>query len=67
MKGASAHALNHEPGRPAERSFSWQAEYGVLSCGERVLSTVIEYVQNQEGHHDSQRVWSRLENSGDNE
>src|SRR5215217_8133777 len=33
MKGASAHAINHQPNCPSARSFSWQAEYGVLSFG----------------------------------
>lgn len=64
LKGASAHALNHQPDRPSDRSFSWQAEYGVLSFGEKVLPEVIEYIQNQKEHHASQRLWPALENPG---
>jgi putative transposase len=64
LKGASAHALNHQPGRPPDRSFSWQTEYGILSFGEKALPTVIQYIQNQKQHHASQQLWPTLENPG---
>src|SRR5262249_12224923 len=44
MKGASAHALNHQSDRPPDRSFSWQAEYGILSFGEKALANIVEYI-----------------------
>jgi putative transposase len=64
IKGASAHAVNHQPDRPPDRSFSWQAEYGIHSFGEKALPNVVEYIQNQQEHHASQRLWSALENTG---
>ena len=43
LKGASSYAAN---GIPREARFSWQAEYGILSFGEKALPTVIDYVRN---------------------
>jgi len=61
MKGALAHALNHNPSRPREIRLVWQAEYGVLSFGERALPDVTAYVRNQRDRHARQRLWSSLE------
>jgi REP element-mobilizing transposase RayT len=35
--------------------FEWQAGYGVFSVGWKEKSKVIEYIQNQETHHEKQR------------
>jgi putative transposase len=64
MKGASTHALNHQPNQPPDRNFSWQTEYGILSFGEKALPSVVEYIENQKEHHASQRLWPTLENAG---
>jgi len=31
--------------------FSWQAGYGVFSLGQSQLTSLIQYIQNQEEHH----------------
>jgi putative transposase len=62
MKGPSAHAVNDMLGN---RSFAWQAEYGVLSFGERALADVIEYVTHQRERHAANRLWPTMEQIGD--
>jgi putative transposase len=49
IKGNSSHAVNYmiKPGL----NFSWQEEYGVFSFGERNLSAIVRYIQNQKQHH----------------
>jgi|GEM_PF-2643056 len=37
MKGATAHALNHEVTRADAATFSWQSEYGIFSFSEKAL------------------------------
>jgi putative transposase len=59
LKGSSSHAANQDVSR--EASFSWQAEYGVKSFGERNLPDVVAYVQNQPERHAAQTTWDRLE------
>jgi putative transposase len=49
LKGASSHRVNKI--FVSDKSFAWQAEYGVLSFPEKALSTLIEYVKNQKKHH----------------
>jgi putative transposase len=49
VKGNSSHYVNHiiKP----DFEFHWQAEYGVLSFGEKNLSGVVGYIHNQKQHH----------------
>jgi putative transposase len=49
FKGASAHAVNHMPGRAA--NLRWQEGYGALSVSEPLLDTVIAYAKHQKEHH----------------
>jgi len=49
VKGNSSHYVNHVI-RP-DFEFYWQDEYGVLSFGERNLSSVVRYIHNQKQHH----------------
>ncbi|MBK8417275.1 IS200/IS605 family transposase [Candidatus Villigracilis saccharophilus] len=49
VKGNSSHFINHVIKPDFE--FYWQDEYGVLSFGEKNLSSVVRYVQNQKQHH----------------
>lgn len=37
--------------RGGVRAFSWQAGYGAFSIGQSQLSAVIDYIQQQERHH----------------
>ena len=49
VKGNSSHYVNHVIKPDFE--FYWQDEYGVLSFGEKNLSAVVRYIQNQKQHH----------------
>ena len=59
VKGVSSHFANHELRVPV--SFSWQAEYGVLSFGSKELGSVVRYVKEQRHHHDQQTTIPALE------
>lgn len=65
VKGASSHVLRHPPDGPGKESFAWQAEYGVLSFGEKALPDVVAYVENQRERHAAQRLWDNLEQVAD--
>jgi len=49
VKGNSSHFVNYVM-RP-DFVFRWQAEYGILSFGERNLVSVVRYIHNQKQHH----------------
>src|SRR5689334_10508121 len=49
VKGNSAHFVNHVIKPDFE--FHWQDAYGVFSFGEKDLTAVIRYIQNQKQHH----------------
>jgi putative transposase len=49
VKGNSSHFVNHE--LHAEIHFAWQAEYGVVSLGGKMLDMVVQYAKNQRQHH----------------
>ena len=49
VKGNSSHYVNHVIKPDFE--FYWQDEYGVLSFGEKNLSTIVMYIHNQKQHH----------------
>jgi len=49
VKGNSSHFVNYVIKPDFE--FHWQAEYGVLSFGERNLAGVVRYIHNQKQHH----------------
>ena len=51
LKGSSSHLLNHDGRGAGGSEFAWQAEYGVISFGERSLTDVVSYVENQARHH----------------
>ena len=61
LKGASTRRINqHESGGPRD-IFAWQAEYGMLTFGEKSLSVVVAYVENQERHHAEETLLARFE------
>ena len=64
-KGSSSHLLNHAEVNGGRPPFAWQAEYGVLSFGQRALPQVISYVKNQQARHAEQRLWHLLERDTD--
>jgi REP element-mobilizing transposase RayT len=49
VKGNSSHFVNHV--LKPDFEFYWQVEYGVLSFGEKNLSSVVRYIHNQKQHH----------------
>ncbi|MGQ9630759.1 MAG: IS200/IS605 family transposase [bacterium] len=49
VKGSSSHFVNHE--LDMDIHFVWQAEYGVVSLGGKMLDTVVRYAKNQRRHH----------------
>lgn len=59
LKGAASHAVNDV--LVPEARFAWQAEYGVVSFGEKNLLDVVAYIQNQRERHAAQRLWDPLE------
>jgi putative transposase len=59
-KGSASHLLNHAERDGDRPPFAWQAEYGVLSFGEKALPDVIAYLQNQPTRHAAQRLWDAL-------
>jgi putative transposase len=60
IKGSSAHYLNHL-GSTHERSFGWQAGYGVFSMGHKQLEQAVSYVDNQKLHHAQGTIIPSLE------
>lgn len=64
VKGNSSHFVNHviQP----EFEFRWQAEYGLLSFGERNISTIIRYIHNQKQHHANGKLIAAQERIDDN-
>ena len=51
VKGASSHLINRSSVLSAHETFTWQAEYGVLTFGEQSLDKIRSYVANQRMHH----------------
>jgi putative transposase len=46
---------------PADVVFGWQADYGVLSFGQRHLADVVRYVHEQDRRHATNDLWEQLE------
>ncbi len=65
LKGAASHAVNALDGRSPGDTFSWQAEYGALSFGEKALPDVVAYITNQHARHATDRLWDALEQAAD--
>ena len=49
VKGNSSHFVNHE--LRLDVHFAWQAEYGVVSFGGKMLDMVVRYAKTQRQHH----------------
>ena len=65
IKGKSSHLLTRTwyPGGGVDW-IGWQAEYGVITFGEKSLSSIVRYITNQEEHHRSNNLWPTFENLG---
>lgn len=64
LKGGSSHEINHSnPTR--DKLLQWQTGYGVVSFGTKALPWVVQYVNNQKVHHQSQTAIERLERMAD--
>ena len=59
VKGNSSHFVNH--GLDVDTHFAWQAEYGVVSFGGKMLDTVAQYAKNQRQHHADRTTIAMLE------
>jgi putative transposase len=66
FKGASSRALNQRHSA-AGGAFAWQAEYGVLTFGERALPDVVRYVQEQKSRHAANNLIRALERTNEDE
>jgi putative transposase len=61
VKGKSSFELNKENRIDRLARFGWQAEYGIISFGERSLTSVVAYVNNQAAHHAEHTLWPTFE------
>ena len=59
VKGNSSHFVNHEV--DANIHFAWQAEYGVVSFGGKMLDTATRYARNQRNYHANETTIAMLE------
>ena len=61
VKGNSSHLASRLSGEQAPQAFAWQSEYGVMTISESHLTSVVQYVLNQQEHHDAGDMNARLE------
>lgn len=61
VKGSASHLATHRHSRASDRSFGWQAEYGVISISERHVPIVVDYVRRQQEHHANHTLNRTLE------
>jgi putative transposase len=59
LKGASSHHVNKTY---TNGSFLWQTEYGVFSFSEKALPSIVNYINNQKGHHAESTLNVAMEN-----
>jgi putative transposase len=64
VKGNSSHFVNYVIKPDFE--FHWQAEYGVLSFGERNLAGIVRYIHKQKEHHANRTLITALERMDEN-
>jgi putative transposase len=61
VKGKSSFEINKQNRIARLARFGWQAEYGLISFGERSLTSVVAYVNNQAAHHAAHTLWPTFE------
>ena len=59
IKGATSHFVNHQF-QPKDH-FRWQHGYGCFSVSRSHVIKVQSYIENQEQHHSSGRIWEEWE------
>ncbi len=65
LKGSSSHYINHEV---QPKALEWQRGYGIVTFGTKDLKWVVNYIENQKGHHKRGTIHERLERfSGDDD
>jgi len=65
VKGNSSHLAARLGGSVEMDPFEWQGEYGALTVSESQLTSVVQYVLNQEKHHKEGNLNVRLERWND--
>ena len=58
IKGSSSHELKDFL---SSAQFAWQEGYGIVSFSERDLKMIVDYIQNQAQHHESNKLFDSLE------
>src|SRR5690349_683489 len=61
VKGNSSHLASRLGGQGVIEPFEWQSDYGVLTLSEAHLTSVVQYVLNQQKHHGEGSLNARLE------
>jgi putative transposase len=61
VKSKSSLEINQAHQLEALSRFGWQAEYGLLSFGQRSLPSIVAYVNNQAKHHAAKTLWPTFE------
>jgi REP-associated tyrosine transposase len=61
VKGLSSFELNKANRIERLNRFGWQAEYGLISFGERLLDAVVTNVNHQAAHHAEHTLWPTFE------
>jgi putative transposase len=61
VKGLSSFHVNKTVRIERLAHFAWQAEYGLISFGERSLDSVVAYVNSQAAHHAANTLWPTFE------
>ena len=61
LKGVTSHDANQMQPHP----LYWQRGYGAVTLRKRDLEMIKQYIENQEEHHASGKVWETLEYCGE--
>jgi putative transposase len=61
LKGSSSRYHNKSLANPELDGLIWQSQFGVLSFGERSLTEVKSYIENQALHHANNELWQPFE------
>ncbi len=61
VKGNSSHLASHLRFDGMLQAFQWQSDYGVMTISETHLTSVVNYVMNQQKHHNEGDLNTRLE------
>jgi REP element-mobilizing transposase RayT len=62
LKGASTYEIN---GTFKDLNFSWQIGYGIVSFAEKDRKIIENYINNQELHHSTGKLYPNLEKIND--